>query len=184
MPSRSSYSFRSKKVSTSPEEIPNIFIRFNTSGSGSPSPATLSVSVAVDLMDGTGSLASMVHKYSIVIRDDRSLTTTGRERVRLYRTWKNQCESRRISPILRQLDSFDHVLSLGPGATDLFSLLEPMKRSMNLERQCTADMNNKWSQMLGSIEKVQFRFFATTSDKLNWFSVEYGIGGEFESEEM
>ena len=137
------------------------------------------VSVAVDLLDDTGLLASLVHKYDVLYTEG-ALKLTGRERVRLYRLWKNQCESRRLSPVLRQLDGFDHVLQMSPGSMDLYTLLEPLKRTMNLEKQCSSDMVKRWQQTLGQITQVRFRFFAKSSDKLNWFTVEYGIGGEFE----
>ena len=77
------------------------------------------------------------------------------------------------------MDGFDHVLQMSPGSMDLYTLMEPLKRTMNLEKQCSSDMVKRWLQTLGQITQVRFRFFAKSSDKLNWFTAEYGIGGEF-----
>ena len=160
--------------------FPDIFVRFSTKNVSPPS-SSVAISVAVDLIDSDGILGSMVYKYDISIAEDGTQTVTGKERVRLYRIWKNQCESRRLSPVLRNADSFNHVLKLSPSSDNLYSLLEPIPRIMNFKRQCKADMSKKWQKMLKIISGVRFRFFAKSSDRLNWFKVEYGIGGKYQS---
>jgi hypothetical protein len=160
--------------------IPDVHVRFTTDDNTSL-PPLVTLSVAVDLSDEAGLVGTMVHKYDIESTPDVSFRVTGRERIRLYQVAKNQCEGRRLSPVLRKLTTFDHVLKMSPSSDKLYTLVEPLKRSVKLY-QCSADTVTKWKLMLGRVTQMRFRYFAKSSDKLDWLTMEYGIGGELESE--